>query len=279
MNLLKNCFYKNTLSIQLSFYISLLLISCNVSAKTHHEIQWSLPTVSLFQLGNASALLSGAIEGEMTYSQLKSKGDFGLGTFNDIDGEMVALNGNFYKIGQKGKTIPVNPKWKTPFVELVKFSQGNATHFEKIDSYAALKQLLGRKLDNKNIPYAIKMTGTFQFLKLRSRSPRQAYQTQNVIEETYAVKNVKGTLVGFWFPEYLLSLTVPEFHFHFISDDKKVSGHVLELKAEYADAIFNKINQMKLVFPQTLVYKNTRINAATSDKYDHIQMNKTKENI
>jgi len=250
-----------------------VILGGSVSAKTPHEMQRTLPTVSLFQLGNASALLSGAIEGNMTYSQLKSKGDFGLGTFNDIDGEMIALNGNFYKISQKGKTIPVNPNWKTPFVELVKFSQNNAVHFEKIDSYAVLKQLLNAKLDNRNIPYAIKITGTFQFLKLRSRSPRQVVQTQDVIEETYAIENVKGTLVGFWFPEYLISLTVPEFHFHFISGDRKISGHVLELKAEFVDAIFNNINQIELVFPQTLVYKNTKITAATSDKYNNAQMN------
>jgi len=251
-----------------------MILSSNLFAKKPHEMQVTFPTVSLFQLGNASALFSGAIEGDITYGQLREKGDFGLGTFNGIQGEMVALNGNFYKISQKGKTIPVNPHWKTPYVELVKFTSDKAVHFEKIDRYAALKQLLNAKLDNKNIPYAIKISGMFQLMKLRSRSPRTASQTQDVIEETYSIENVKGTLVGFWFPDYLLSLTVPKFHFHFISDDRKMSGHVLELKAEYADAVFNKINQIDLAFPQTLAYKNTKITAATLDQYKNAQMNK-----
>lgn len=250
--------------VRLGCYISLIILSCNVFAKT--------PSVSLFQLGNASALFSGAIEGEMTYGQLKSKGDFGLGTFNDIDGEMVALNGGFYKIGEQGKTIPVQPNWKTPFVELVKFSKNQAIHAEEIDNYAVLKQLLNDKLDNKNIPYAIEIAGTFKFLKLRSRTPRAALQTKDIVEETYSVANIKGTLVGFWFPDYLLSLTVPQFHFHFIADDKKRSGHVLELNAKNIDFMINKIDAIELIFPKTRVYQEAKITATTMDKYSNTQM-------
>ncbi len=199
---------------RLGCYIGLLVLSCNVYAKPTHGMRLNSPSTQLFQLGNASALFSGAIEGDITYRQLKSKGDFGLGTFNGIHGEMVALDGYFYKIGQKGATISVSPDWKTPFVELVKFSQNKAIHFDKIDSYTILKKSIASQLENKNVPYAIKVTGAFNFLKLRSRSPRAALQTQEVYEETYTVESVKGTLIGFWFPEYLLSLTVPEFHFH-----------------------------------------------------------------
>ncbi|VVC75399.1 Alpha-acetolactate decarboxylase [Aquicella siphonis] len=270
---LKNCSSTNAVYSRLGSYISLFVLSCSVYAGPIHEIRLAAPAVSLFQLGNASALFSGAIEGEITYRQLKTKGDFGLGTFNGIRGEMVALDGNFYKIGQKGETIPVNPDWKTPFVELVTFSQNKAVHFDMVRDYVVLKQSISSKLENKNIPYAIKVTGIFKFLKLRSRSPRVALRTQDVIEETYFVENVKGTLVGFWFPEYLLSLTVPEFHFHFIADDRRLSGHVLELKAENVDVTINRINQIELAFPQTHVYKNAKITAATLDRYNRAQMN------
>jgi acetolactate decarboxylase len=110
-------------------------------------------------------------------------------------------------------------------------------------------------------------------LKLRSRSSRAALQAEDVIEGTYSVENVKGTLVGFWFPGYLLNLTVPEFHFHFIADNRKMSGHVLDLKAKYANVSVNKINRIELMFPQTLVYKDAKITAATIDRYNSTQMN------
>src|SRR3990167_160260 len=152
---LKTCDNKNAIYSRLGCYIGLLVLSCNIYAKPTHEMRLNSPSIQLYQLGNAIALFSGAIEGDMTYRQLKSKGDFGLGTFNGLHGEMVALDGSFYKISQKGETIPVDPNWKTPFVELVKFSQNKTVQFEKIDSYAVLKQLIQVNLDNKNIPYAM----------------------------------------------------------------------------------------------------------------------------
>lgn len=274
---MKSCYRKTIRYSRLAGYLSLLIVNCLIYAKTPREIQNKFRVVSLFQWGNASALFSGAIEGEMTFSELTSKGDFGLGTFNDIDGEMVALDGNFYKIGQKGKTVLALPDWKTPFVELVKFSPNKPLHFNNVSSYVILKQYIQKKFENKNIPYAIKVTGSFNFLKLRSRSARAALQVNDVIEDTYEVNNIKGTLVGFWFPAYLPSLTVPAFHFHFIADNRKISGHVLELNADYADVSINMIDRIELSFPQTLVYKKANIKAATLDKYNTNQMNDTKE--
>lgn len=270
---LKNHIQKKDITLKICGYISLILLCCSVFASKPHVSKDMKPVVSLFQLGNASALFSGAIEGHMTYRQLKSKGDFGLGTFNGIQGEMVALDGHFYKISQKGKTIPVDPVWKTPFVELVRFTQNESAYFDKINSYAVLKKTITEKLDNKNIPYAVKVTASFQYLKLRSRSPRAALQVSDVIEETYSVRNTKGTLVGFWFPDYLPSLTIPGFHFHFIADDRQMSGHVLEMKADNVNVEINAVNQIELAFPLTRVYKNAIITAATSDRYKRAQMN------
>lgn len=62
---------------------------------------------------------------------------------------MVALDGNFYKISRKGKTVAVSPNWKTLFVELVKFSQNKPLHFNKLNNYALLKQAIQKKLENK----------------------------------------------------------------------------------------------------------------------------------
>jgi len=52
----------------------------------------------LFQTSTINALLEGVYEGEMTYKELKQHGDFGIGTFNGLDGEMIGLEGKFYQI-------------------------------------------------------------------------------------------------------------------------------------------------------------------------------------
>jgi acetolactate decarboxylase len=42
---------------------------------------------------------------------------------------------------------------------------------------------------------------------------------------------VKGTLVGFWYPEYFGVLNVLGLHLHFISDAKDFGGHLLDLRS------------------------------------------------
>jgi|JI9StandDraft_1071089.scaffolds.fasta_scaffold498374_2 acetolactate decarboxylase len=57
----------------------------------------------LFQVSTYQALLEGVYDGTTMYRELFNKGDFGLGTFNDIDGEMVALEGGtgFYQLADE----------------------------------------------------------------------------------------------------------------------------------------------------------------------------------
>jgi acetolactate decarboxylase len=231
---------------------------------------------TLFQVGNASALFSGAIEGDMTIQQLKQHGNFGLGTFNDIKGEMIALDGDFYQIGENGKTTLVDLKWKTPYAEIMNFVPKLFIHLDKFENYKLLKEMIYSKLDNKNIPYAVYIKGHFDYIKLRSRSPRSALETKNIIEKIYLLQNISGTLVGYWFPEYLMNLTVPSFHLHFISDDKKRSGHVLDLKIENAQFSLKEIDKIELQFPQTKIYGKANIVAPTLSTYKNAQLYDTK---
>jgi acetolactate decarboxylase len=230
---------------------------------------------TLFQVGNASALFSGAIEGDMTIGQLKKHGNFGLGTFNDIQGEMIALDGNVYQIGQHGKTTLVNLNWKTPYAEIMTFTPKSFVNLNKIENYKQLKHIIDSKFHNKNVPYALQITGHFDYLKLRSRSPRSVLQTKSIIEETYIFNHISGTLVGYWFPEYLLNLTVPGFHLHFISDDKKRSGHVLDVKIADGQYALKEIDKIELQFPQTEIYANAHIVAPTFSTYKNAQLYET----
>lgn len=274
MNLIGVDYMSNKNSVKFSILkLSVLLLTSNSFAVGAVASSVAMPSVSLYQLGNASALFSGLVEGNENIKSLMIKGDFGLGTFNDIDGELVAVDGKFFKIGQKGVTTPVEIIWKSPFVELVKFKNNDTMCITSAVNYDLLKQQLASQIDNKNIPYAIKISGTFDFLKLRSRSPRKSTDNNNIVEESYTANDVKGTLVGYWFPDYLLSLTVPAFHFHFIADDHKLSGHVLELKTTDVKVAMNKISQIEMAFPQSIAYKDMTIHAATIENYQNAQMN------
>lgn len=68
---------------------------------------------SLFQASTINALVEGINEGDTTVKELKKHGDFGIGTFDDLDGEMIELDGKFYQIKSDGHAYPVKDSMKT----------------------------------------------------------------------------------------------------------------------------------------------------------------------
>lgn len=59
-------------------------------------------TDSIFQTSTIDALIVGVYDEDFTFGELKEKGDFGLGTFNHLDGEMIGLEGIFYQVKSDG---------------------------------------------------------------------------------------------------------------------------------------------------------------------------------
>ena len=57
---------------------------------------------TIFQNSLMTALLDGIYDGEMTISELLGKGNFGLGTFDGLDGEMIILDGTCYQLRGDG---------------------------------------------------------------------------------------------------------------------------------------------------------------------------------
>ncbi|MBM3118749.1 MAG: acetolactate decarboxylase [Chloroflexi bacterium] len=69
----------------------------------------------LFQVSTIEALSKGVYDGDVSFKDLKKHGDFGIGTFDGLDGEMVALAGEFYQIKADGKAYAVEDTMVTPF--------------------------------------------------------------------------------------------------------------------------------------------------------------------
>ncbi|MBM3299722.1 MAG: acetolactate decarboxylase, partial [Deltaproteobacteria bacterium] len=104
--------------------------------------------------------------------------------------------------------------------------------------------------------YAFKIHGTFIRLMVRS-VPRQekpflpleeALKNQTVFE----LDNVKGTLVGFRFPDHMKGFNFPGYHFHFITDDKTAGGHMLDCDIQQADAEMEIVSCLNVrLIPET----------------------------
>ena len=99
-------------------------------------------------------------------------------------------------------------------------------------TYKKLQQELDKQLPIQNLPYAIRIQSSFPYLQLRSvakQMPPYPPLGDVVSQQTsFEMRNVKGTLVGFRLPQYLGSVNVAGYHYHFISSDRKVGGHLLD---------------------------------------------------
>jgi acetolactate decarboxylase len=190
----------------------------------------------LFQSSTINALLEGVYDGDITYHELGQHGNMGIGTFNCLDGEMIGLDGSFYQIRADGMAYPVDGSMKTPFAVVTFFEPDRSVLLDRTVNYEQLGEYLDSLLPTEGICYAIKIEGTFRYIKTRS-VPKQSKPYPRLVEvvkhqPTFEFHNVQGTMVGFWCPGYVDGINVPGYHIHFITGDRKSGGHLLECQME-----------------------------------------------
>jgi len=209
----------------------------------------------LFQTSTIDALLEGIYDGETTYKELKEHGGFGIGTFNSLDGEMIGLEGKFYQVKSDGIAYPVDDFMKTPFAAVTFFESDKTVLLDKAMDYEELEQYLDNLLPTKNIFYAIKIKGKFKYIKTRS-VPKQNKPYSPLVE---AVKNqplfefydINGTMVGFRCPIYVEGINVPGYHLHFITEDRKAGGHLLECHLQNVKIEIDYTSEFYIALPQS----------------------------
>jgi acetolactate decarboxylase len=192
----------------------------------------------LFQASTIGALLDGAYEGDVSFAELGEHGDLGLGTLNGLDGEMIAVDGRFFRADSSGAIGEVDSAARTPFAVLTWFAPTVEVEVDEPLSHDALLALMDNQLPEGTVACALRIDGTFESVHARS-VPRQeppyrpladVVGTQTVFDLT----DVEGTMVGFRFPDYGEGLEVSGYHLHFITADRSRGGHVLGSRARRA---------------------------------------------
>ena len=185
----------------------------------------------LFQTSTINALLAGVYDGEMSLGALRTKGDFGIGTFHQLDGEMVLLEGIFYQIRSDGKVSRVDTSQTTPFACATPFEIDFEFETDSAMSLAELTTFIDSRIRSLNAPYAIRITGTFASVLARSvpsqKKPYPQLTSITATQPTFRYEQISGDLVGFRLPPFVAGLNVPGYHFHFLSADRTRGGHLL----------------------------------------------------
>lgn len=190
----------------------------------------SRSTPTLFQVSTLDALTLGLYGGVYSIGALKQQGDFGLGTFEGIDGEMTVLNGRFYHFHSDGTLTEEPNHSRIPFAVVTKFYPEIrfATSGVSLDQ---LGQQIDKYLPSPNLFYAICVHGRFAELTTRAIPkliPPYPPLAEAVAEEIkFPFQHIEGTLVAFRCPAWVKGINQVGYHYHFVSDNRTVGGHAL----------------------------------------------------
>jgi len=217
------------------------------------------PTVdheTLYQVSTIDALMQGVYGGVQQFSEVRRHGDFGIGTFDALDGEMVALDGMYYQVRADGIAYPVPDAMTTPFATVTFFEPDLRITTDGPMNYSVLSTYLSDRIPSQNMVYAVRINGTFPAMKVRSvpiQAPPYLPLTAAVANQTvFVYSGAKGTVVGFFMPKFFSALNVPGYHLHFISEDSKSGGHILDFTvAGNTTAEFDITPSFEMSLPMT----------------------------
>lgn len=211
----------------------------------------------MYQVSTLTALALGYTRKVTTIEELLQNGNTGLGTFENVDGEMIVVNGHCYRASDDGSISKPSLETGVPFAS-VTFLQ-NSTGFELYDikNIEELKQQLNLKIEEDfglNSMHIVRIDAFCDIVKARSEG---AFKSQHVElkeildkrQKDFEFNNVQGTFVCIYYPDYMQGINAAGWHFHFVSDDRTQGGHVFDLSFAKGKATLNKINKIELQLP------------------------------
>lgn len=208
---------------------------------------------TLFQTSTIDTLLDGNYEGDVSFEELGAHGDFGLGTLDGLDGEMIGLDGAFYQVKADGQAYEIDRQAKTPFAVVTFFEPGPPRPLTTPMDYPLLRTYLDEIIGDVATVHAVRLDGLFSYVRTRS-VPRQHKPYPLLVEVVkhqpiFEFRNVRGSLVGFRFPDYVQGLNVSGYHLHFITEDRSAGGHLLECQTARVELSVDHESDLRLELP------------------------------
>lgn len=185
------------------------------------------------QFAVLDALLAGVYSQGASVADVRATGDTGVGCCEGLGGEVVILDGVPYECTSEGPPRVMTDDETLPFVDVCRLGDAEGTPVSDLD-LAGLESAVHEKLLSRNLFHAVRVDGVVAEVLTRvTRRQRPPYRpladvAAEQIETT--TRACAGTLVGFWMPRIYQGITVAGLHLHFLSDDRTVGGHVLDVR-------------------------------------------------
>lgn len=190
------------------------------------------------QLQLAHVLLDGGFDGVATLAEALAGGDHGLGTVDRLDGELVVVDGEPWRVDSEGRADLMPLETRTPFVVVSTLDNPRTVRLRDVgraEVAAAIEDLV----DDAGAVVSVRLEGAFSSVLVRSvpaqEPPYRPYAEVCATDEvrwTYAP--FYGVFVGFRFPDLEPGATIPGLHLHGLDRLRTTGGHNHDLHVKDA---------------------------------------------
>jgi acetolactate decarboxylase len=212
---------------------------------------------TLYLCSPVNALVEGVYEARIPLREVLAHGDFGLGTFDQLDGEMVILDGRIFQVDNDGKVCEVPDSTCTPFATVTRWAPISVEEIPGELSWPEFSAVLQAMMPSPNLFYAIRIEGEFARIDARSVPRQDSYRPLVEVarnQRELCFQDIRGTLAGFYTPTFMSSVSVPGVHLHFLSEDLRFGGHLMECRPRNVRVAIQFIQHLELELPITLDY-------------------------
>ncbi|WP_052845520.1 acetolactate decarboxylase [Streptomyces sp. NRRL S-31] len=228
------------------------------------------PPSTVYQTSTMAALLDGVYEGDVTVAALLEHGDFGVGTFNGLDGEMVVLDGVCHRLRSDGTATPAADDDLTPFAAVTFFRPDKTRRLTSPMARHDVETAIGELAPGDNLIRAVRVDGHFSSVSTRTvaeqHRPYPPLVEATADQAVTAFQDIHGTLVGFVTPGYVGGVSVPGYHLHFIDDSRQKGGHCFDFEITAGTAAVATAHDFHLSLPTSAAFLASRSSASFEDQ-------------
>ena len=216
----------------------------------------------MYQVSTLQALALGYSRAVITVEELIREGDTGLGTFEDVNGEMIVMDGQCYRADQTGHVTIVAPETGVPFAAVARLYGEQQFTLAHMPDIASVRTELTRKIEEVfglNSMHIVRIDGEFEKVDARSEAPYRSHhitlkEVLSQTQEAFLFEKIRGSLVGVYFPDYMDGINMPGWHLHFLSEDRTKGGHVFDVSIRNGTAKVDKINNIFINLPKEAAF-------------------------
>ena len=189
----------------------------------------------LSQVGTYDSLTQPNFTGIAPLSSVLTDETLGLGTFNNLDGELVLVGGTVYQVRPDGTPRVADRSATSPFLQAVHFRAERSGPVAPGTTCAQLIPAINALADSSDGVVAVRVRGTFTDLVTRSVTavppPFKPLSEVVATQTVFPLGATRAVLVGFRQGANALGVGQPGLHLHGVTAARTAGGHVLSCVA------------------------------------------------